>query len=215
MQLATAGATLGLTAALTLVGTGLSGDDDDGSPFEDVSDRPTLPLGSPIPGYAGAEDTAIELATELGSVEKAPGEPCPEEDLAVSWDDPQGFENGSHYEPVGPRPRGNDSANGVLFCEGFDFDYSGFSVDWSGTNWTADLAPDLGADLEGDAAGGGSGGSGEDPRDDDDGAAGGDDDQDPDDRLDDGPFDPLYDTIREVRELVGLVDLLDVFAVHR
>jgi hypothetical protein len=148
MRFATAGATLGLVAALTVVGTGLS--EDEGAPVEGVADRPALPLGSPTPGYVGAEDTALELATEFGAVESAPGRPCDEDDLAVSWDDPGSrYSTGAHYAPVGPQPEGNESANGIVYCEGFDYDYSGFSISWDGSRWTADLAPDFGEDGEG------------------------------------------------------------------
>jgi hypothetical protein len=156
MRLATAGATLGLTAALALVGTSISGDDGDSS-FETVSDRPALPLGSPIPGYVGAEDTAIELAGALNAVDRSPGQPCDAEDLVVSWDEPgTDYETGAHYEPVGPRPAGNESANGVVSCEGSTYDYSGFNITWNGSNWNADLAPDFGDEgPDGDPSGGG------------------------------------------------------------
>ena len=151
MRYATAGATLGLVAALTVVGTGLS-DDEGGQPVESVADRPALPLGSPTPGYAGAEDTALELATNFGAVESAPGQACPADQLAVSWDDPGAdYETGAHYAPVGPRPEGNETANGVVFCDGFDYDYTGFNINWDGTRWNADLAPDFGDDGEGPA----------------------------------------------------------------
>jgi hypothetical protein len=149
MRYATAGATLGLVAALTVVGSGL-GDESSGEPVESVSDRPALPLGSPTPGYAGAEDTAIELATEFESVESAPGQPCPADQLAVSWDDPgSSYETGSHYTPVGPRPEGNETANGIVYCQGSDYDYSGFNINWDGSRWHADLAPDFGDDGDG------------------------------------------------------------------
>ncbi|HYF46886.1 MAG TPA: hypothetical protein VD926_11790, partial [Acidimicrobiales bacterium] len=148
MRYATAGATLGLVAALTMVGTGLS-EDDDSAPVESVADRPALPLGSPTPGYGGAEDTAIELATEFEAVEQSPGQACPSDQLAVSWDDPTAeYETGSHYAPVGPRPEGNESANGIVYCQGSDYDYSGFNINWDGSRWNADLAPDFGHDGE-------------------------------------------------------------------
>jgi hypothetical protein len=206
MRLATAGATLGLTAALTLVGTALSGDD--GDAYETVSERPALPLGSPIPGYVGAEDTAIRLASTLQAVDRAPGQPCPADDLVVSWDDPGNeFESGAGYEPVGPRPEGNESANGIVSCEGSDFDYTGFNIDWDGSRWTADLAPDVADEgPDGPAPGGG-----------------GDDPGDPTDPIDPSvPTDPgspagrpraptdddlagrLADTMDEVRDIVDL-----------
>jgi hypothetical protein len=194
MRLATAGATLSLTAALTIVGTGLTGDETE--PFQELSDRPALPQGSPIPGYVGAEESAIELATEFEAVEAAPGQPCDEDDMAVSWSEPNSdYETGSHYAPVGPRPDSTQSANGFVYCRGFDFDYSGFSVDWNGDNWDVDLAPDFGGDAvhEGGAEEPGHDDEGEEPA-----------TEEPDDRLDTGPFDPQYDTAREVREILDL-----------
>jgi hypothetical protein len=149
MRLATIGATLGLVVALSFVGSGLG--DGEGEAVERVADRPALPLGSPTPGYLGAEESAIQLATDFEAVEAAPGEPCADDDLRVSWTDPgRQFETGSHYTPVGPRPAGNESANGVVYCEGSDYDYSGFNIRWDGARWTADLAPDFGEGDEGE-----------------------------------------------------------------
>jgi hypothetical protein len=194
MRFATAGATLGLIAALTVVGSGL--DEDEGQAVESVADRPALPLGSPTPGYAGAEESALELATDFGAVESAPGEACPDEDLAVSWDDPSGdYETGSHYAPVGPRPEGNETANGIVYCEGSDYDYNGFSISWDGARWQADLAPDFGDDGEGPATSGG------DP----------DDPDDPDSPLDptdpDGPVDPSDPDLPDAPDLPDVPDL--------
>src|SRR5262245_20090146 len=147
VRLAVIGATLGLVGALTLVTAGLNSDED--ASFESVAERPALPLGSPSPGYGGAEDTAIELATQFEAVDRAPGEPCPEDDLEVSWSEPStDYETGAHSAPVGPRPEGNQSANGIIRCQGSDYDYSGFSADWQDGRWFADLAPDFSHDDE-------------------------------------------------------------------
>jgi len=147
MRLATVGATLGLAGTLTIVGTALNSDD--GDTFETVSDRPSLPLGSPTPGYEGAEDTAIQLASTLRAVDAAPGESCPEDELAVTWEDTSSdFETGATYAPVGPRPRGNESSNGIVYCQGHDYDFTGFNATWDGARWSADLAPDFGDDGE-------------------------------------------------------------------
>ncbi len=187
MRYATAGATLGLVAALVVVGTGLS-EEEDGTPLESVADRPSLPLGSPIPGYAGAEDSALALATDFEAVESGPGEACPSDRLAVSWDDPgDGYTNGSHYAPVGPRPEGNEAANGIVYCEGSDYDYSGFSIDWDGSRWNVDLAPDFGHDGEGPA----------EP----------DADEDPDEPAD--PDEPLDPDEPELPDVSGPTDLID------
>lgn len=149
IRCATVGATLGLVAALSVVVAGLG--EDEGEAVEQVADRPELPLGSPDPGYVGAEDSAIELATEFSAIERAPGEACPDEDVRVDWDGAgtADYETGAHYAPVGPRPEANESANGILYCEGSTYDYSGFSSSWDGTRWQVDLAPDLGDDIEG------------------------------------------------------------------
>lgn len=152
MPLATIGATLGLLGALTLVGTGLG--DDHHENLESLSDRPDLPLGSPLPGARGAEDTALDLAAGFQAVDASPGEPCPADQLAVSWDDPgDTYASGSHYTPVGPRPLGLESANGIVYCEGSDYDHAGFTADWEDGTWHADLAPDADAD-DGDTAAG-------------------------------------------------------------
>ncbi|MET0489391.1 MAG: hypothetical protein ABW143_04070, partial [Acidimicrobiales bacterium] len=152
MSFATIGATLGLLGALTLVGTGLG--DDHHENLESLSDRPDLPLGSPLPGGRGAEDTALDLAAAFQAVDARPGEPCPADQLAVSWDDPgDTYASGSHYTPVGPRPLGLESANGIVYCEGSDYDHAGFTADWEDGTWHADLAPDADAD-DGDTAAG-------------------------------------------------------------
>src|SRR5262245_3179958 len=136
MRLATMGAALGLTGALTLVGSAVN--HDDGDSFENVADQPTLPLGSPTPGYVGAEDTAIELASDIRAVDRSPGEPCPADELAVTWNDTSSdYETGAAYSPVGPRPAGNQSSNGIVYCQGSDYDFSGFNVSWNGYRWSA------------------------------------------------------------------------------
>ncbi len=191
MRLATAGATLGLAAALAVVGAGL-GDEEGGTPLESVADRPALPLGSPTPGYAGAEETAIELATNFEAVESAPGQACPDDQLAVSWSDPgSDFESGAHYAPVGPRPEGNETANGIVYCQGSNFDYSGFNINWDGSRWNADLAPDFGSDAEGEA-----------PNLPDDGST-------PLDPTDEGPIDPTDPELPELPAPSGPTDLID------
>ncbi len=213
MRLATAGATLGLTATLTLVGGAMT--NDDGDSFETVSDRPALPQGSPIPGYVGAEDTAIQLTTALQAVDRAPGQPCDPEDLVVSWNDPgTDYETGAAYAPVGPRPEGNESANGIVSCDGSTYDYSGFNITWDGSNWNADLAPDFGNEGP-DGTPGGPAGS-DDPSDPSDPSSPV-DPTDPSSPVD--PTDPsspsdmptpgdltdrLDDTMNEVRDIVDL-----------
>ncbi len=189
MRLAVVGATLGLVGALTLVGATLGNDDE--APFESVADRPALPLGSPTPGYAGAEESALDLATQFDAVEIAPGQPCPDEDLQVSWDDPgTDYETGAHYAPVGPRPSGNESANGIVSCQGSTYDYAGFSIDWDAGRWSADLAPDFGH---------------EEPP-----AADHDDADDPDDPVDpDAPVDPDDPVGSGVPAPSGPTDLVD------
>ena len=42
---------------------------------------------------------------------------------------------------------GLESANGIVYCEGSDYDHAGFTVDWDDSRWHADLAPDLGDDA--------------------------------------------------------------------
>jgi hypothetical protein len=105
---------------------------------------------------------AILGPDRFGAVESAPGEPSADDDLRVSWSDPGSqFDTGSHYTPVGPRPEGNESANGVVYCEGSTYDYSGFNIRWDGSRWNADLSPDFGADDAGQ-----DGGDAESPTDD-------------------------------------------------
>ncbi len=151
VRYATIGTTLGLLTALCLVGGGLGGSEDDA--VTNVADRPALTLTSPVLGAAGAEDTALDLATAFQAVDIAPGEPCPDDQLAVAWEDPgDTFTTGSHYAPVGPAPSGVESSNGYVYCSGSDYDHAGFSIDFDGGEWQADLAPDLGADDDEPAA---------------------------------------------------------------
>ena len=75
MRYATIGTTLGLLAALCLVGGGLGGSEDDA--VTNVADRPALTLTSPVPGAAGAEDTALDLADCVPGGRHRPGRALP------------------------------------------------------------------------------------------------------------------------------------------
>lgn len=80
---------------------------------------------------AGIADTAVALAAALDAVpaDATSGRSCPPERLAVSWEQPRGYEVGTLVEPVGPAPDDTSTAaNGVVVCEGSAHAFMGFEA---------------------------------------------------------------------------------------
>ncbi|MCB1005546.1 MAG: hypothetical protein KDB35_15285, partial [Acidimicrobiales bacterium] len=129
--------------------------------------RPPLPEGSVEPGRAGAEDSAVAMATELQAVPLRRGGTCPADRLDVSWRDPSGeYHRGSHVTPVGPAPeRGTRRVNGVVRCRRSHFAYAGFTAQYLGGRWQVAIVPNF-DENEGEAPPGAAGADDRDePRD--------------------------------------------------
>ena len=111
-----------------------------------------LPDGSTVPGRAGAEATALNLAGALGAVLLDETSTCPASRLEVSWEEPEGdYTRGAYVDPLGPPPtRSTDLANGIVLCSGSSYGFAGFTASWDGRRWTVDFVPEL-TEGDGDA----------------------------------------------------------------
>ena len=57
-----------------------------------------------------------------------------------------GHLDGEKVQPLGAPEEGDDTANGVVVCEGSDHEVAGFQASWTGDEWDVALVPDLGHD---------------------------------------------------------------------
>lgn len=95
------------------------------------------------------ERTAIELAYELDAVAVSAEQydiTCPLDRLAVSWEEPVGYEVGTLVTPVGPAP-GPDTreVNGIVVCSGSDYAFMGFQAQHDDQwGWRITAVPNFG-----------------------------------------------------------------------
>jgi hypothetical protein len=105
-----------------------------------------LPDGSRLPGQAGAEATALNLAGAIGAVPLDETSACPASRLVVSWSEPDpGYRRGAYVDPLGPAPSDSTAvANGLVACSGSTYGFAGFTATWDGERWSVAFVPELG-----------------------------------------------------------------------
>ncbi len=94
-------------------------------------------------GLGELEAVAVAVADELRAVPADEDDQvCATEDLAVSWDAPDGYTHGAHLAPIGPAPDpATTTVNGVVVCGTSTWAFMGFDAVRTDEGWEVTPTP--------------------------------------------------------------------------